>query len=552
MDFNPSITIDSIKWERVNLNIAGRIINIDPNTLSFYLKNGDISVPAKSVQIIDGYYMVRINISTANEGCTFLTDGNWSLTAHDNITGVTYGLTVTDSLFSDDGIEDEYVYCDDKNIKIQRFQRIFSKSATHFYEVTPVLDNKGGIYFSVFYQPPVKKNAVVKFFKGIINLFKPMIYTVKTALFKAIFYISNLFPRSKKTVLFTSDSRAELSGNMELVYNRMCERGLDKQFNIKMMFRESVKTSRSFTDKFKMPFMLGRADIIIVDDYNPTVELIKYRPEVKIIQLWHACGAFKTVGFSRLGKTGGPTVMTKTHKLYTHVIASSSNVARFYAEAFGIDESKVYPTGVPRTDIFFDEGCKAKIKEKMYEAFPQAKGKKVILFAPTFRGNGAKSAHYPYGKINMHALGRYCQNSGSIVIFKMHPFVKTPLFIPQEYKDVMIDATENREINDILFITDLLITDYSSVIYEASTLSIPMLFYAFDLEQYIASRDFYEPFDTFVPGKIVKNFSELMKAIETADFEHEKVEPFRDKNFEYRDGHSTDRVIDWLILGTKE
>ena len=115
-----------------------------------------------------------------------------------------------------------------------------------------------------------------------------------------------------------------------------------------------------------------------------------------------------------------------------------------------------------------------------------------------------------------------------------------------------MDASEYREINDILFIADLLITDYSSVVYEASSLNIPMLFYAFDLDGYVASRDFYEPFAEFVPGKIVKTFGELMTAIEMNDFEQEKVEPFKNKNFEYQDGNSTDRVIDWLILGTKE
>ena len=319
-----------------------------------------------------------------------------------------------------------------------------------------------------------------------------------------------------------------------------------------MMFKESLKTRRSFIDKFKMPYLLGRADIILIDDFNPTVQLVKYRKDTKIIQVWHACGAFKTVGFSRLGKPGGPVMKSKAHKLYTHAIASSTHVAKFYAEAFGIAESKVYPTGVPRTDIFFDSEYKIEVKERMYKAFEQARGKKVILFAPTFRGNGAKSAHYPFGKINMQALGNYCKSTDSVVIFKMHPFVKTPIFIPDEFKDVMIDASEYREINDILFITDLLITDYSSVVYEASSLDIPMLFYAFDLDGYISSRDFYESFETFVPGKIVKTFGELIKAIETNDFEQEKVAPFRDKNFEYQDGGSTDRVIDWLILGTKE
>ncbi len=552
MDFNPLITIDSIKWERVILNVAGKISRVDPDSLSFFLSNGEVTVPIKSVQQVGEYYLLRINVTTVNEGCTFLGSGNWVITAQDKLTGAIHRPIVSDALFTDDGIEDEYVYCDDRNIKIERFHKKFSKSAAHFFDIRPSLDEKGDFYISVDYRRPKRKNPVIKFLRGFLTPFRPIIHWFKKALFRLVFSFSNMFPHSGKVILFTSDSRAELGGNMELVYNRMCERGIDKQFKIKMMFRASVKTSRSFTDKFKMPFVLGRADVIIVDDYNPTIELVNYRPTVKVIQLWHACGAFKTVGFSRLGKKGGPTVASKTHKHYTHAVASSGHIAKFYAEAFGIDESRVYPTGVPRTDVFFNEVYKEDVRERMYEAFPAARGKRVILFAPTFRGNGAKSAHYPYGKINMHAIGRYCQESGSVIIFKMHPFVTTPLFIPPQYQDVMIDATENREINDILFITDLLITDYSSVIYEASTLDIPMLFYAFDLEQYISSRDFYEPFEGFVPGKIVKDFGELMKAIEECDYEHEKVAPFKDKNFEYQDGRSTDRVIDWLILGTKE
>ena len=131
----------------------------------------------------------------------------------------------------------------------------------------------------------------------------------------------------------------------------------------------------------------------------------------------------------------------------------------------------------------------------------------------------------------------------------MHPFVRNPVIIPEEYSDVIIDCTSYREINDMLFFTDLLITDYSSVVYEASTLNIPMLFYAYDLEEYISKRDFYEPFETFVPGKIVQDFDSMITAIYEGDFEQEKVEPFCQRNFEFRDGGSTDRVIDWLILG---
>ena len=201
--------------------------------------------------------------------------------------------------------------------------------------------------------------------------------------------------------------------------------------------------------------------------------------------------------------------------------------------------------------MFFNDEYKLNTAAALYEAHPEFKGKKVILFAPTFRGNGAKSGHYPLHNLDMQAIAALCRRTDSVFIFKMHPFVRDIVYIPESLSDVLFDLSADREINDLLFITDLLITDYSSVIYEASILNIPMLFFAYDLEEYISSRDFYEPFESFVPGKIVRSLDELLSSIESGDFEQEKVEPFCNRNFEFRDGGSTDRVIDWIILGNK-
>ena len=102
------------------------------------------------------------------------------------------------------------------------------------------------------------------------------------------------------------------------------------------------------------------------------------------------------------------------------------------------------------------------------------------------------------------------------------------------------------EVNDLLFAVDLLITDYSSIVFEYSTLGRPMLFFAYDLDEYVASRDFYEPFESFVPGRIVRTFPELLDAIRRDDYEAEKVEPFARRHFAHLDGGSTDRVIDLI------
>jgi CDP-ribitol ribitolphosphotransferase / teichoic acid ribitol-phosphate polymerase len=229
---------------------------------------------------------------------------------------------------------------------------------------------------------------------------------------------------------------------------------------------------------------------------------------------------------------------------------SSAHDVPFYAEAFGLPEERVVPTGIPRMDLFFDDEYKAKTRELVHEAVPQTRGKKVILFAPTFRGNGPSNARYDYDQIDFDGFYELCEELDAVCVFKMHPFVIQPLEIPEEYADRFIDATESREINEFLVVADLVITDYSSLVFEYSTLNRPMLFFAYDLEEYISTRDFYEKFEEFVPGKIVRTFDELLDAVRAGDFEWEKVGPFAKTHLGHLDAGSTDRVIDQLILGT--
>ena len=119
--------------------------------------------------------------------------------------------------------------------------------------------------------------------------------------------------------------------------------------------------------------------------------------------------------------------------------------------------------------------------------------------------------------------------------------------IDDDCKDFIIDLSNADELNDLLFVTDLLVTDYSSVIFEASLLDIPMLFYAYDLDEYIADRDFYYDFKDFVPGKIVKTQDELIEAVKANDLEAEKIDSFKHTFFDDIDGRSSERVADKIL-----
>jgi CDP-ribitol ribitolphosphotransferase len=179
--------------------------------------------------------------------------------------------------------------------------------------------------------------------------------------------------------------------------------------------------------------------------------------------------------------------------------------------------------------------------------YPHLAGKRILLFAPTFRGRGNTSAYYDYERIDFGQLYEAC-GTDSVVLFRMHHFVRTPVPIPPEYADRLFDFRSYPDTNDLLHVTDVLITDYSSVVYEFSLLDRPMLFFAYDKEVYSATRGFHRDFDATAPGKVCETMDDLVKAIEERDFDTWKIEAFRRENFDVVDTNSADRVIDWLIL----
>jgi len=365
--------------------------------------------------------------------------------------------------------------------------------------------------------------------------------------FRVVFRIMHALSRhTGRRILFSSDRHGELSDNLRLVHARMVERGLDRTYQLQTLFKPGIVSRRRIADRLRLPWLLARADVIVIDDYQPVIRHLTAR-DARIVQLWHAVGAFKTVGYSRVGKPGGPGPYGSIHKNYSLAIVSSSSDVPVYAEAFGIPESRVVPTGIPRVDPMFDpvhrDGALAQIREQ----FPATEGRFTILFAPTFRGAGARTASYDLDRIDYARLHALCVERDAVCLIRMHPFVRVPLGIPPELRDRLIDASNPTvEPNDLLFAVDLLITDYSSIVFEYSTLGRPMLFYAYDLEDYVATRDFYEPFESFVPGRIVRTFEELLDATRREDYQLEKVGPFARRHFDHLDGGSTDRVIELI------
>lgn len=373
----------------------------------------------------------------------------------------------------------------------------------------------------------------------------PKVRGVKNRLFQFLYALFCVLPVKKNKVVFASDSREELNGNFFFVYEELLRR--EMKLDIKFVFSSSIDQKKSIGELIGRAYHFASAKIILLDDFYPMIYPLTIRPNADLIQIWHAAGAFKTFGFSRLGRPGGPSPKSLNHRNYTKAAVSSEGVRGNYADGFGITEDKVHATGLPRADIFFDEEYKDYVRTRLYEKYPILKEKKVILFAPTFRGNGQSSAHYPFEHLKIHDLYKELGDD-YVFLLKIHPFVKNKMTIPYEYSNFFIDFSDYREINDLLLVTDVLITDYSSVCFEFALLNKPMLFFAFDVEEYIATRDFYYDFFEFIPGPLLRTTEEIISTIKTGNFETEKIPPFVKYFFDDTLGKASQNVVDQLII----
>jgi CDP-ribitol ribitolphosphotransferase len=369
-----------------------------------------------------------------------------------------------------------------------------------------------------------------------------MLYRVfRRFVFRFLYILFTFLPINARKITILSDSKEEMSDNFECVYNELRKTNNDLQYFI--LLKRSVDKKKTYKEMLLLAYNIATSKIILIDDYYPMIYPLKIRKKAELIQLWHAVGAFKKFGYSRVGKPGGPLKTYKDHKNYTKAIVSSEKVRSHYAEGFGIEIEKVIPTGIPRTDIFFNEEFKKQKKASLLSKYPFLENKKVILYAPTFRGSGQQSAYFPFDQLELEKINDSLKEE-CIFIVKMHPFVREEIKIPTEYSNTIFDFTNQEQINDLLFITDILVTDYSSVCFEFSLLNKPIIFYCFDLDEYKEARDFYTPFNEFAPGPIVQDCDALLLEIERS-IENTNINQFEftSKYFDHFDGMSTQRVV---------
>lgn len=283
---------------------------------------------------------------------------------------------------------------------------------------------------------------------------------------------------------------------------------------------------------------LMTSKVIVTDDYVRYMRVIKLRKGQKLIQIWHACGAFKKFGLDAPSQLT-PEEETATHSQYSAVAVTAEKCRESYAGAFGISKEICLPLGLPRTDSLISSA--PEMRKNIFEKYPDVKGKKIYLYCPTFREENGKKVEYN-PKINWAELSK-SMNSDEAFIIRRHPLMDYR-FENGEYPNILDLSTDSTL--ELTAASDVIITDYSSVIYDATLLSVPSVFYCPDYKKY--ERGFYLDFPDGLPGEMITDASDLLECIRKTAVNppSEKIEKFRIEQLSACDGKSTERVVELI------
>lgn len=316
------------------------------------------------------------------------------------------------------------------------------------------------------------------------------------------------------------------------------------------MLIRTVPNAVFFENGLRMIKELATAKAMFLSTANELLSHFDVRSETRIIQLWHGVGAFKHVGHSTVnnthfGKSQEQWDEYDSYRNYFAVTTAAAGQQWIFEESMHLRPEQILPVGVSRTDVFFDEGFKRNALEKLYAKFPQIRGKKIILYAPTFRGV-VKEAKAP-DRLDVRALADSLKED-YVLLIKHHGLSREIPPVPEDLENSFVfDMNKNKllDIEQLLVIADICISDYSSVAFEFAITERPIIFFVYDLEDYIEQRGLYFDFEKDAPGPLCRDTKSIADCIlnpETS-FDRKKLLDFKREYVEACDGHATERTI---------
>lgn len=382
-------------------------------------------------------------------------------------------------------------------------------------------------------------------------------------MYKIVFFVAGmLLPKDEKIIVFESFLGKQYSDNPRAIYEYIkkhypsfkCYWSVDKR-SWKLLERFDINRLQRFS--FRWLFIMTRAKYWVT---NSRLPLWIPKPRKTIyVQTWHGTPLKKLA--ADMDEVHMPETNTEKYKRnflneakkWDYLISPNNYSTTIFKRAFQF-KKVIVESGYPRNDVLYQNN-----NEKTIQALKQKMNlpddKKIILYAPTWRDN----EYYQKGKykFNLQIDLDKLYNSLSdryIIILRLHYLIAESIDL-SSYKTFIYNFSDYEDIRDLYLVSDLLMTDYSSVFFDYANLKRPMLFYVYDIDIYRDTlRGFYFDFEKEAPGPLVKTTDEIIQTIEHIEQNEfqpsEDIESFFDTFCYLEDGKASERVVKEIFKST--
>lgn len=367
-------------------------------------------------------------------------------------------------------------------------------------------------------------------------------YLVSATALRILGALFSILPVRRRRVVLATARTADLDGNLLHI-----QRAIERLRPARDLALVREPYSYGFLGKLAYAatlvrgmYLLRTSRLVVVDNAYLPIHVGPHRPVTEVVQVWHAEGALKRFGVDAIRPLDEPE-RTFLHRHYDWVVTSGEASRDAWSRALRTPLDHVLALGSPRTDFFFDEAAMAAARSRVLAAYPMLAGRRVVLYAPTFRGRGRLKR--PGTGLDAVRL-RAALPATDALVLKTHPNLDKRLVSTDGFDLVVDPATE---LNELLIATDILVTDYSSAIFDFALLRRRMVLLVDDLGAYERDPGLYLDYRTEMIGTQVTDTDAVIETILADRFDLGPYEAFIQRHLGAADGHASERFVEHFL-----
>lgn len=361
-----------------------------------------------------------------------------------------------------------------------------------------------------------------------------LVQTLYRFTMSAVFRVIGLFVRTDPTLVLMNGHGYKYNDSPRAIHRKMVELGLDKTYRIVWALHEP--------DAFDIP---GRVETVKMDSLRYFVTALRAKYWVSCVNIERSLH-FKKRATVYMNTWHGAIINLCGNAVggrrdfhfedVNYFCVNSEREGELFARDFNLLPSAVVRTGYPRNDELY-AATPERVRE-LREAFSIPEGKRVILYAPTWRDSEDGGASYTLTPPVDFARWERELSDEYVVLLRTHPYTTEAMNVT--FGDFLRDVTDYEEVNHLLIVADLLISDYSSINLDYAILEKPMLCFGYDYDAYKQTRGFYYDLEQTMPGGVVRDEDTLLERIRTMDTDAacRAAKEYKQTYMQYGDGQA--------------